>query len=174
MQCQGRERHAEKEDTVLFCFVSECHFSCRKETIAQTVVPEAHVSSSKVPNKSIVEEDIQKEVRVCDRKGFAERSCSVCKHKKAAAAQEELANAMPREREREYSSRAAKKTNQVDVFEACQHQRFQQLTANPSCSHHQYFLLLLPSQQTRTPPCMYKTLEEEAEEEEGLSLLCYP
>jgi hypothetical protein len=64
--------------------------------------------------------------------------------------------------------------NQVDVFEACQHQRFQQLTANPSCSHHQYFLLLLPSQQTRTPPCMYKTLEEEAEEEEGLSLLCYP
>ncbi len=73
------------------------------------VVPEAHISSSKVSNKSIVEEDVQKEVRVCDRKGFAERSCSVCNTKKAAAAQEELVNAIPREREREYSSRAAKK-----------------------------------------------------------------
>jgi hypothetical protein len=51
------------------------------------VVPEAHVSSSKVSNKSIVEEDIQKEVRVCDRNRFVERSCSVCKHKKGAAAQ---------------------------------------------------------------------------------------
>jgi hypothetical protein len=40
-------------------------------------------------------------VRVCDRKGFAERSCSVCKHKKSAAAQEELVNAIPREGERE-------------------------------------------------------------------------
>jgi len=63
------------------------------------VVPEAHISSSKVSKKSIVEEDVQKEVRVCDRKGFAEKSCSVCKHKKAAAAQEELVNAIPRERE---------------------------------------------------------------------------
>jgi hypothetical protein len=96
-----RDTHRERRHCfVLFCFVSECHFSCRKETIAQTVVPEAHVSSSKVPNKSIIEEDVRKEVRVCDRKGFAERSCSVCKHKKAAAAQEELANAIPRERER--------------------------------------------------------------------------
>jgi hypothetical protein len=86
-------------------------FLLQKETIAQMVVPEAHVSSSKVSNKSIVEEDIQKEVRVCDREGFAERSCSVCKHKKAAAAQEELVNAITREREREreYGSRAAKK-----------------------------------------------------------------
>ncbi len=64
------------------------------------VVPEADVSSSKVSNKSIVEEDVQKEVRVCDRKGFVERSCSGCKLKKAAAAQEELVNAIPRERER--------------------------------------------------------------------------
>ncbi len=116
MQCQGRETHTDTEGHrerrhcfVLFCFVSECHFSCRKETIAQMVVPEAHISSSKVSNKSIVEEDVQKEVRVCDRKGFAERSCSVCNTKKAAAAQEELVNAIPREREREYSSRAAKK-----------------------------------------------------------------
>jgi len=65
------------------------------------VVPEAHVSSSQVSNKSIVEEDVQKEVRVCDRKGFAERNCSVCKLKKAAATQEELVNAIPRKRERE-------------------------------------------------------------------------